>query len=117
MGPFIAPHIRIVRELFRKFHLFNEAEDGGFGKLTVFDRTLIFQLPEDLGCGKTRASVLDVTDLLVKSVIDLTAYTAVRATRGKQSVKSGVFVGKMPFLDGSGGIMAELAVRSFDSFG
>ena len=28
MGPFITSHILIVRELFRKFHLVNETEDG-----------------------------------------------------------------------------------------
>ena len=61
--------------------------------------------------------MLEVTDLLVKCIVDLTAYAAVRTTRGKQSVKSGVFVSKMPFLDGAGGLVSDLAVRSLDSFG
>ena len=116
MGTFIAAHILIVCELFDEFHLVDKTENSRFRKLAVFDRALIFQLPEDLGRGKARIGVLEETDLLAKSIVDLPTDTAVRPPGGKQPVKPGVFVGKMPFLDRAGRIVADLTVRSFDAF-
>ena len=55
------------------------------------------------------------TALLVKRVVDFPADATVRAACWEQSVKPGIFIGKMPFLDGTGGIMADLAVRSFNA--
>ena len=61
--------------------------------------------------------MFEVTDLLVKGIVDLPADTAVRTARREQSVKPGVFIGKVPFLNGAGRIMTDLPVRSFDAFG
>ena len=115
VGTFVTTHILIARELFRKFHLVNETEHGRFRQLAIFDRTFILQLSEDLGCGKAGIGVFKETDLLVKRVVDFPADATVRAACWEQSVKPGIFIGKMPFLDGTGGIMADLAVRSFNA--
>ena len=117
MRALVTAHILIGGELFCKFHLVDEPQDGGLGKLAFFDRSLVLKLPVDLGRGKAGIVMLKITDLLFKRIVDLAAHAAVGAASRKKAVKSGVLVSEVPLLDRAGGLVADLPVRGFDPFG
>ena len=116
MRPLIAAQILIVSESLLQHHFIDESEDGRLRKLTGAYAAVILELAIDRGSRESWVGVLEITDLFLEIMIDLTAGATVTTAFGDKGIKSTFTVIEEPGFHGPGGISSHLAAGMKDAF-
>ena len=80
--------------------LVDEAADCGFGNLSVYDETIIFELSVN-GCRRHAWIIrFKIPDPFLQFIIKFTAHTCIRASFRDKGIKPVVLIIQIPFFDG-----------------
>ena len=100
MRAFITAHIPVWSLPQFDLELVDEAADCGFGNLSVYDGTIIFELSVN-GCRRHAWIIrFKIPDPFLQFIIKFTAHTCIRASFRDKGIKPVVLIIQIPFFDG-----------------